>query len=88
MNTTIQIRIDSLTKAKAQRNFKKMGVGLSFAIKYFLTKVANAKNFNKISDLDVLVSETIEELKIIKARKEVKGKQYVSQKFVLKKLGL
>jgi addiction module RelB/DinJ family antitoxin len=63
MNTTIQIRIDSKTKIKAQRAFKKMGVSLSFGIKYFLIKVANAKNLKSISDLDALILEMNQELK-------------------------
>ena len=63
MNTTIQIRIDSALKAKAQKHFKSMGLSLSFVIKYFLTKVADSKKFKNISDLDILISETMQELK-------------------------
>lgn len=63
MNTTIQIRIDSSLKAKAQKVFRKMGVSLSFGIKYYLIKVANAKNLKDISDLDVLILEVNQELK-------------------------
>ncbi len=64
-STTIQIRIDAVLKTKAQKHFKSMGLSLSFVVKYFLTKVANAKNFKNISDLDTIVSQTLEELKII-----------------------
>ena len=63
MNTTMQIRIDSATKTKAQRAFRGMGLSLSFGIKYFLTKVVNAKNLKDFSDLDGLVSQTLQELK-------------------------
>ncbi|MEI7709504.1 MAG: type II toxin-antitoxin system RelB/DinJ family antitoxin [bacterium] len=40
MNTTMQIRIDSLTKIKAQRAFKEMGIDMSSGVKMFLTQVA------------------------------------------------
>ncbi len=39
-NTTIQIRIDSPTKAKAQKAFKGMGIDLSSGVKMFLNQVA------------------------------------------------
>jgi DNA-damage-inducible protein J len=40
MNTTIQIRIDSPTKAKAQKAFKGMGIDMSSGVKMFLNQVA------------------------------------------------
>lgn len=40
MNTTMQIRIDSSTKAKAQKAFKGMGIDMSSGVKMFLNQVA------------------------------------------------
>ena len=40
MNTTMQIRIDSSTKAKAQKAFRGMGIDLSSGVKMFLHQVA------------------------------------------------
>ncbi len=40
MNTTIQIRIDSSTKTKAQKAFRDMGIGMSSGVKMFLNQVA------------------------------------------------
>ena len=40
MNTTMQIRIDSPTKAKAQKDFKSMGIDMSSGVKMFLHQVA------------------------------------------------
>lgn len=40
MNTTIQIRIDKLTKSKAQKAFKGMGIDMSSGVKMFLNYVA------------------------------------------------
>lgn len=42
--TTIQLRIDSATKAKAQSIFKKLGMDLSSAMKMFLTQVIRTKS--------------------------------------------
>lgn len=39
MNTTLQIRIDSATKAKAQKTFKALGIDLSSGVKLFLNQV-------------------------------------------------
>ena len=38
--TTIQIRIDEKTKAKARKVFSKMGLDVSSGIKLYLTRVA------------------------------------------------
>ena len=40
MNTTMQIRIDATTKARAQKAFKGMGLDLSSGVKMFLNQVA------------------------------------------------
>ena len=40
MNTTMQIRIDAPTKAKAQKAFKSMGIDMSSGVKMFLSQVA------------------------------------------------
>ena len=42
--STIQIRIDSRTKAKAQAIFKKLGTDLSSAMKLFLSQVIRTKS--------------------------------------------
>ena len=39
MNTTMQIRIDSPTKIKAQKAFKSMGFDMSSGVKMFLNQV-------------------------------------------------
>ena len=50
MNTTIQIRIDSKTKAKAQKAFKGMGLDLSSGLKYLLTQVGNTNSLSYICE--------------------------------------
>ena len=40
MNTTMQIRIDAPTKARAQKAFKGMGIDMSSGVKMFLNQVA------------------------------------------------
>lgn len=40
MNTTMQIRIDSSVKTKAQKAFKSMGIDMSSGVKMFLSQVA------------------------------------------------
>jgi addiction module RelB/DinJ family antitoxin len=40
MNTTMQIRIDSSMKNKAQKAFKNMGIDMSSGVKMFLNQVA------------------------------------------------
>ena len=40
MNTTMQIRIDSSTKTRAQKAFKGMGIDMSSGVKMFLNQVA------------------------------------------------
>lgn len=40
MNTTMQIRIDSPTKARAKKAFKSMGIDMSSGVKMFLHQVA------------------------------------------------
>lgn len=42
--STIQLRIDSGTKAKAQAIFKKLGTDLSSAMKLFLSQVIRTKS--------------------------------------------
>lgn len=42
--TTIQLRIDSKTKAQAQAVLKKLGTDLSSAMKLFLTQVIRTKS--------------------------------------------
>lgn len=42
--STIQLRIDSRTKTKAQSIFKKLGTDLSSAVKLFLSQVIRTKS--------------------------------------------
>ncbi len=63
MNTTIQIRIDSPTKLKAQKAFKNMGLDLSSGIKYLLTQVSNSNSLSYICDFGYLHKYTPEMLK-------------------------
>ena len=44
MTTTVQLRIDSATKLKAQKVLEKMGLDLSSGIKMFLTQVIRSKS--------------------------------------------
>jgi DNA-damage-inducible protein J len=41
MNTTLQVRIDAKTKARARKAFESMGLDLSSGVKLFLTQVSN-----------------------------------------------
>ncbi len=63
MNTTIQIRIDSPTKMKAQKAFKQMGLDLSSGIKYLLTQVSNSNSLSYICDFGYLHKYTPQMLK-------------------------
>jgi len=83
MNTTIQIRIDSLTKARAQKAFKNIGLDLSSGIKYLLTQVSDPKNTNYMCPFGFMHNYTPQTLK--KYEKEVQhalkhGKGYFSTK--------
>lgn len=44
MNTTLQIRIDSKTKASAQKVFKELGLDMSAGVKVFLQQVVNTES--------------------------------------------
>lgn len=44
MTTTVQLRIDSDTKIKAQKILEKLGLDLSSGIKMFLTQVINSSS--------------------------------------------
>jgi len=63
MNTTIQIRIDQVTKTKAQRTFKNMGLDLSSGIKYFLVKIGNKNGLKDVYDLERFILQTVKGLK-------------------------
>lgn len=83
MNTTIQIRIDSPTKARAQKAFKNMGLDLSSGIKYLLTQVSDPKNTTYICPFGFMHKYTPEML--AKYEKEAEyaikfGKGYLSTK--------
>lgn len=43
MNTTIQMRVDSATKSKAQKIFADLGLDMSSGIKLFLSQVVHEK---------------------------------------------
>jgi len=83
VNTTIQIRIDSPTKIKAQKAFRGMGLDLSSGIKYLLTQVSDPKNTNYICPFGFMHKYTPEML--AKYEKEAKwalkhSKRYSSTK--------
>ena len=63
MNTTMQIRIDSPTKAKYQKAFKNMGLDLSSGIKFILARDMNPKNITYICDYGYVHKYTPEMLK-------------------------
>ncbi len=44
MTTTVQLRIDSATKAQAQKILEKLGLDLSSGIKLFLNQVIRTKS--------------------------------------------
>ncbi|MCE9585412.1 type II toxin-antitoxin system RelB/DinJ family antitoxin [Candidatus Nomurabacteria bacterium] len=46
--TTMQIRIDAPTKARAKKAFKDMGLDMSSGVKFLLTQVGNKNGVNYI----------------------------------------
>ena len=83
MNTTIQIRIDSPTKTRAQKMFKEMGLDLSSGIKFLLARESNPKNITYICPFGFMHKYTPEIL--AKYEKEAEwalkyGKGYTSTK--------
>lgn len=83
MNTTIQIRIDSPTKARAQKVFRSMGLDLSSGIKFLLAKEMNPKNITYVCPFGFVHKYTPEML--AKYEKEADwalkhGKRYSSTK--------
>ena len=83
MNTTMQIRIDQPTKAKYQKAFKNMGLGLSSGIKFLLARDMNPKNIISICPFGFMHKYTPEML--AKYEKEAEwalkhGKRYSSTK--------
>lgn len=70
MNTTIQIRIDSPIKAKAQRTFKSMGLDLSSGIKFLLARETNPKNLTFICPFGYMHNYTPEMLKKFKKEEQ------------------
>lgn len=49
--TTIQIRIDPKTKAKAKKVFNKMGLDMSSGIRLYLAHAARGKRYTSIDEL-------------------------------------
>lgn len=83
MNTTIQIRIDQATKAKAQKAFKNMGLDLSSGIKYLLKQVSKADSLSYICDFGYMHKYTPEILKTYEKEAEYTikhGKKFSSAK--------
>lgn len=62
-NTTIQIRIDASTKARAQKVFKNKGLDLSSGIKYLIAREIDPRNITYICDYGYLHKYTPEMLK-------------------------
>lgn len=71
MNTTMQIRIDSSTKVRAQKTFKNMGLDLSSGIKFLLAREMNPKNITYICPFGFMHKYTPEML--AKYEKEAQG---------------
>ena len=83
MNTTIQIRIDSPTKTKAQKTFKDMGLDLSSGIKFLLAREMHPENLTYICPFGFMHKYTPKML--AKYEKEAEwaikhGKRYSSTK--------
>lgn len=74
--TTIQIRIDSPTKTKAQKAFRDMGLDLSSGIKYLLTqKINNPNSLSYVCDFGYLHKYTPEMLKRFKKEEKLFSKK-------------
>ncbi len=83
MNTTMQIRIDSSTKAKYIKTFKSMGLDLSSGVKFVLAKQMNPENITYVCDFGYIHKYTTKML--AKYKKEADwaikhGKGYSSAK--------
>lgn len=78
MNTTMQIRIDASTKAKAKKAFKSMGLTLSSGIKYMLTQVSDPKASTYVCPFGFLHHYTPKHLALFEreAKDALKGKGY------------
>lgn len=82
MTTTLNIRIDSLTKNKAQKIVEEMGLDLSSAVKLFLNKVIMTESI----PFDVNTKGRMNDPKFIKQiKKEIEwaskhGKKFSSAK--------
>lgn len=79
MNTTIQIRIDKITKDKAQKSLKNMGLDLSSGIKYFLNQIGKTDNLSYVCDFGYLHTHSSEKLK--EYNKEVKWAKENGKRF-------
>ena len=85
-NTTMQIRIDHATKAKAQKAFKNMGLDLSSGVKYLLTQAGKADSLSYICDFGYL--HHYDAVKLRQMNKEVEyakkhGKRFSKAKDLL-----
>ncbi|MFA6295367.1 MAG: type II toxin-antitoxin system RelB/DinJ family antitoxin [Candidatus Paceibacterota bacterium] len=76
--STIQLRIDSNTKAKAQNVLRKLGTDLSSAMKLFLTQVIRTKSIPFIVRTENGYTPEYEQMLIdeVKAMKNGSGKRF------------
>ncbi len=81
MDTTIQLRIDTATKNKAQKILKDMGIDLSSAVKMFLAKLVDGK-ISLRSDITINGYTRAQEKSMLKELAWAKkyGKRYSSTK--------
>ena len=76
--STIQLRIDSRTKAKAQSILKELGTDLSSAMKLFLTQVIRTKSIPFIARTENGYTSEYERILIneVRAMKNGSGKSF------------
>ena len=81
LDTTIQLRIDTSTKNKAQKIFKDLGMDISSVVKLFLNKIVDGKIVLR-SDITVNGYTRAQEKSMLRelARTKKYGKRYASAK--------
>ena len=85
--TTIQLRIDKITKNKAQDIFKKLGMDLSSGMKLFLSQVIRTKSIPFIARTVNGFTPEYEETILAESAEALKnGKRYSSIKELMKDL--
>jgi len=87
-NATIQIRIDSKTKARAQATLKKLGLDISSAAKLFFNHVIKTKSipFRVLTVNGYTPEYEAEILAELKAMKRGEGKRFKTVEALMKDL--